>query len=113
MMAASKSRTIPSSSRITMLIQSTSAKLTQIEADAVVIGIFNDKQLGTSAKAVNDAMAGQINRLIEQNEFSGKPYEILPLLAPQGLKTKQVLLVGLGDQAKLDAGMAFRTASAA
>lgn len=96
-----------------MQIESTSAPITQIDADAVVIGIFNDKQLGPSAQAVNGALGGQLARLIEQNEFAGKPYEVLPLLSPQGLKTRQVLVIGLGDKAKFDAGMAYRVAATA
>lgn len=96
-----------------MQIQSTSTPITQIEADAVVVGVFDDKQLGPSAQAIDAATGGQVTKLIEAKEFSGKPYELLPLLAPTGLTAKQAVVVGLGDKSKFDAGMAFRAAAAA
>ena len=96
-----------------MNLQSTSAPITQIEADAVVIGVFDDKQLGRAAEAVNAATGGQIARLIETKEFSGKRFELLPLLAPAGMKARQVLVVGLGEKSKFDAGMAYRATAAA
>jgi len=96
-----------------MKLQSTSASVTQIDADAVVIGIFDDKQLGPAAEAVNAATGGQLAKLLEANEFCGKRYELLPLLAPVGVKARQVLVVGLGEKVKFDGGMAYRTAAAA
>ena len=96
-----------------MNVSTTSTPITQIEADAVVTGVFDDKELGPSAAAVNVATGGQITRLIEAKEFAGKAYELLPLLAPAGLKARQVLVVGLGNRAKFDAGMAFRAAATA
>jgi leucyl aminopeptidase len=96
-----------------MNVSATSAPIIQIDADAAVIGVFDDKQLGPSAAAVNTATGGQITRLIEAKEFAGKPYELLPLLAPAGVKARQMLIVGLGDRAKFDAGMAYRAAAAA
>ena len=96
-----------------MNVSATSAPITQIEADAVVVGIFEDKQQGPAAEAVDTATGGQIARVLEAKEFSGKPFELLPLLAPAGVKARQVLVVGLGDKAKFDAGMAYRVAATA
>jgi leucyl aminopeptidase len=96
-----------------MELQSTSAPITQIEADAVIVGIFDDKQLGPSAEAVNAATGGQIARLIEAKEFAGKRFELLALPAPAGMKARHVLVLGLGEKAKFDGGMAYRGAAAA
>lgn len=96
-----------------MKISPTRASITQIEADAVVVALFDDQQPGPSAAAVNAATGGQIARLIEAKDLTGKPYELLPLLAPAGVKARQVLVVGLGNRARFDAGMAFRAAAAA
>lgn len=96
-----------------MKVLSTNTPITQLDADVVVVGIFDDKELGSSAAAVNQATQGQIARLIESKDFAGKPNEVVPLMAPAGTKTRQLLLVGLGDRSKFDAGAAFRAAAAA
>jgi len=96
-----------------MNLQITSTPITELEADAIVVGIFDNKDLHPSAAAVNAASGGQIARLIEAGEFSGKPYELLSIFAPPGIAARQVLLLGLGDQNKFDVGMAYRATAAA
>jgi leucyl aminopeptidase len=96
-----------------MQIQSTSANVLQVDADVLVLGIFDDLKLDTSAAAIDKAAVGPIARVIEQKEFAGKPYEILTLHALTGVKARLVLLVGLGARAKFDVGMAYRAGATA
>ncbi len=96
-----------------MKVLSTPTPITQLDADAVVVGVFDDKEFGPSTTAVNQTINGQIDRLIENKDFSGKPYEVVSLMAPAGITARQVLILGLGDRSKFDAGMAFRAAAAA
>ena len=95
-----------------MQIHRIHSRVTETEADAVAVGIFEDAPLGEAAAAVDAAVNGAIRGLVERKEFSGHSYEVAPLLVPVG-RAKQVLLVGLGKRDKFDAGAAFRVSSAA
>jgi leucyl aminopeptidase len=88
-------------------------KITAAAADAVALGVYADGPLSAAATAVEQATGGLIARLKEQKEFSGKPYELLTIVAPAGFQTPLLLLVGLGPREKFDAGMAYRSAAAA
>ncbi len=96
-----------------MHIAPTDQQITAAEAEAVVLGVYADGPLSVAAAAVERATGGLISRLQEQKEFSGKPYELLTIVAPAGLKTPLLLLVGLGPRDKFDAGTAYRAAAAA
>jgi leucyl aminopeptidase len=96
-----------------MKLTTTASPISETNADAIVIGIFDDQQLGPSAAAINGATGGQITRLIDAKEFLGKPFEMLTLLAPAGVSATQVVAIGLGERSKFDAGMAYRVAAAA
>src|SRR5688572_16587467 len=82
-------------------------------ADAIVVGLWAEGSLSPSAKRVDDATGGVLGGLIERKESSGKLYECTTLHAPSGVAAKIVLVVGLGDPAKFDGGVAFRAAAAA
>lgn len=84
-----------------------------IENDAMALGIYADGPLSTLARAVDAATGGLVGKLQSQKEFAGKPNELLAIPSPVGLKTRLLLLVGLGEAAKLDAGGAYRAAAAA
>jgi leucyl aminopeptidase len=87
--------------------------IAETSADAVVIGVFDDKKLGPSAAAVDRATDRQLTRLIDAKEFSGKSFETLALMAPAGISAMQVLVIGLGERSKFDTGMAYRASAAA
>ncbi len=82
-------------------------------ADAVVVGLFADSSPTGPAAEADRATGGLISKLIERKEISGKRYELVPLLAPPGMKADQLLVVGLGDASAYDAGTAHRAAAAA
>ena len=92
---------------------STRQNVLTIEADAVVVGVFSDTGMTTAAIEVDRAGGGLLARLIESKEIAGKPYELTPLWSAPGVRAPLVLVVGLGEQAKFDQGMAFRAAAAA
>src|SRR5438093_8096719 len=96
-----------------MAVTATSEKLTDISADAIVIGIHADSAPSGPADEFNRASGGLLARLIEAKEITGKKYETQALLAPPGIKARQVLVVGLGQKDGFDRGVAFRGASAA
>src|SRR5437764_5296442 len=96
-----------------MQISRATTTVSQTDADAIVVGLFGNSPPSGSAAEVDRATGGLIGRLIEAKEFSGKSYEMLPLIAPPGIAARQVLVVGLGEEARFDAAAAFRCASAA
>ncbi len=95
-----------------MQVQAIQARVGETAADAVVVGVFEEAPLAGAAADVDAALNGAIRSLIERKEFTGKRYELAPLLVPMGL-AKQTLVVGMGRKEAFDAGAAFRTAGAA
>jgi len=96
-----------------MAVTTTNEKLSDLSADAIVIGIYADASPSGPAEEFNRASGGLLSRLIEAKEITGKKCETQALLAPPGVKVRQVLVVGLGQKDPFDRGIAFRAASAA
>jgi leucyl aminopeptidase len=96
-----------------MAVTTTNDKLTEISADAIVIGIHAEAAPNGPAEEFNRASGGLLARLIEAKEITGKKCETVTLLAPPGIKARLALVVGLGAKDALDRGVAFRAASAA
>ena len=81
----------------------------EIQAAALVIGIHEGGVLDGAAAELNDLSAGQLVELIEAGEIAAKCGTVTSWLAPAGLQTPHVVVVGLGDRATLD----VRTAAVA
>ena len=96
-----------------MQVQLVQTAASRTDADAVVIGIFCDAPPSGHAAEVDRAAGGLLGRLLERKELTGKRFELLPLVAPDGMTAPLVLVVGLGERAKFDAAGAYRCASAA
>lgn len=84
-----------------------------VVADAVIVGMWSDGKLTKSAEEIDRAGGGVIRGLVDRKEATGKLLELTTLHAPTGAASKLVVVVGLGDAAKFDAGTAFRCAAAA
>ncbi len=95
-----------------MEIQRTDSRVIETEADAVVVGIFEESRLGGAAAEVDASLQGAIRGWIERKEFSGRSHETASLLVPVG-RAQQALVVGLGRKEKFDAGAAFRCSATA
>jgi leucyl aminopeptidase len=93
-----------------MQILSSSQSINQIDADAVIVGMFSDGASGPSLAAIDSATGGLLQRLRERGEFKGKPFETLSLYDVAGIKAPLVLVVGLGETKKFDGGTAYRSA---
>jgi len=96
-----------------MNVQATTATVTELESDAIVAGIFADGILGPVLAELDAAMQGLVTRLVSHKEITGKLAEVTRLLAPPGLQTAELLVVGLGDQAAFGQLQAVRAAGAA
>jgi leucyl aminopeptidase len=96
-----------------MAVVTTDEKLSDISADAIVIGIHADSAPSGPAEEFNRATGGLLSRLIDNKEVTGKKLETAALLMPPGIKARVALVVGLGPKDAFHRGIAFRAASAA
>jgi leucyl aminopeptidase len=85
----------------------------EIQADAIVIGIHEGVPLDGPAADVDRLTGGQLTRLIEAGEIAAGRDKLTSWLAPAGLETSHVVVVGLGDPATLDRGAAAAAAGSA
>ncbi len=81
-----------------MKISSSEASISDISCDAVVAGIHPDGILGPVLSQIDQAVGGIVTQLVARKEITGKSAEITRLLAPSGLETRQLLIVGLGER---------------
>ncbi len=85
----------------------------KIEADAVVVSLYQDESPQGAAAEVDKATGGAITRLIELGDVTGKANELVSLLAPAGVATPRLLIVGLGCRDKFDRNAAFEACGTA
>ncbi len=79
-----------------------------VDADAVVVGIGDDRKMAGPVAEVNQASDGLLNRLLEREEIVTTKFSVTQIFAPHGLNAGQLVVVGLGsDQQATDAGLAF------
>ncbi len=91
----------------------TTEPATTIDANAVVVGHFQDSDLRGAAAHLDEATGGALARLVATEDLSGKSGAITRLLAPHGVQATAIVVVGLGKEENFDRGAAFRAASAA
>ena len=88
---------------MTLAFNLTTEAPTQVAADAVVAGVYEDRSLSAAAAELDAATGGTITRLLGSGDISGKPGAVTRLLALPGVAAGRLLLAGLGEPAKLDA----------
>ena len=77
--------------------------ITDVEADVLVVNLFEGvKTPGGATGAVDAALGGQISALIATGDFTGKFKEVCTLYPFGKLQAKRVLLVGLGEQVEFN-----------
>jgi len=72
----------------------------QTETDCLVVGVYADKSLSPSAKALDEASGGRLTALLDRGDVSGKTGRTSFLHDIAGIKAPRVLVVGLGEAAK-------------
>jgi leucyl aminopeptidase len=65
-------------------------------AGALIVGVLADGVFSASAADADRACGGALKRAVAASKFSGKPGQMLEVLAPAGLKASRVLLAGMG-----------------
>ena len=91
-----------------MNVQTIALPLPAVEADLLAIGLY-DGEFATPAGLAGTPLADLLANLVEAKEISRGVGDVVPLLGPgpTGLAAGSVVLFGLGDRAKFDAGSAF------
>jgi len=72
----------------------------QTETDCLVIGVYADKSLSPTAKALDEASNGRLAALLDRGDVSGKTGRTSFLHDVAGVKAPRVLVVGLGETNK-------------
>jgi leucyl aminopeptidase len=75
--------------------------LTTLAVDCLVVGVFDDGELGAEGRGVDAACGGRLKALIARGDFSGRSGETLLVTDLPGLKAARVLLTGLGGRKQL------------
>ena len=72
-------------------------------AACIAVGVFEDRSLTPAAARIDEKSGGAIRRLIEHGDATGKPGSTTLLFGLANVAAPRVLVVGLGEQKKVDA----------
>jgi len=75
--------------------------LATLAVDCLVVGVFEESELGAEARAVDAACGGRLQRLLTRGDFTGRAGDTLLVTEVTELPARRVLLVGLGTRAQL------------
>ncbi|HUO20844.1 MAG TPA: leucyl aminopeptidase [Steroidobacteraceae bacterium] len=75
--------------------------LATLAVDCLVVGVFEESELGAEAKSVDAACGGRLQRLLARGDFSGRAGDTLLVTEVTEIAARRVLLVGLGARAQL------------
>lgn len=88
-------------------------ELATLKADCIVVGAFADKSLNAAGTALDSASKGRLKALLERGDASGKAGKTALVHDLDGVTAPRVLVVGLGDAAKLDVPQYLKVVGAA
>jgi len=86
-----------------MEIRVETTALHEVETDWLIVPVWEEGELNAAVAALDSTLGGQITRLKESGDLTGKPAETLLLPDVPAIPAKRLLLVGLGPREKLDA----------
>lgn len=82
-----------------MKIRVKKESIESVHDEIITVGLFEDtKKLTGITKKVDKITGGMIKDVLNYGDFTGKLYQTWLLYVKKGLKTKRVLLVGLGKE---------------
>src|SRR5262249_44803850 len=84
-----------------MNMQLATSPWTEAAGDWLIVGVPESFELAGPLGALDQALSGQIGRLRESQDLSGKLAESVTVPAPAGIHAKRLLLIGLGPADKI------------
>ena len=75
--------------------------LATLAVDCLVLGVFEEAQLGAQGGSVDAASGGRLRKLLARGDFSGRAGETLLLTDLPGISATYVLLTGMGPAKQL------------
>jgi leucyl aminopeptidase len=72
--------------------------LATLAVDCLVLGVFEEAELGGEGRSVDAACGGRLKKLLERGDFLGRPGETLLVGDLPGIGATHVLLTGLGTR---------------
>lgn len=89
-----------------MKIKAVAGNITEIKADAIVLGCFQDSgHMDTNAESVDRALNGIIMELIKKGDIKGKAGEFTLLYSNRGIPADRVMIAGMGKKKELTASV--------
>jgi leucyl aminopeptidase len=89
-----------------MKLQLATTPWTEAAGDWLIVPVSEGFEFTAPLSQLNTALGGQISRLRESQDFTGKLAETATVLAPAGIRAGRLLLLGLGPVEKLgEAGL--------
>ena len=83
----------------------------EVETDAIIVAAFEDQGLSEAAAQLDRASGGRLSDLLKSGDISGKAGRCTLLLTAAGIRAQRVLVVGMGEAAKLDTPRYLKAAS--
>ncbi len=96
-----------------MKLETTTTPITEVETDAVIVGLYANAELEGAAASADRASDGALSELVKSGEVCDSVGQVSLLLAPRGLRTRVLAVVGLGERGKLTAAEVFQALGAA
>jgi leucyl aminopeptidase len=91
-----------------MKLQLATTSLTEATGDWLVVPVPESYELSGALAAMDQALSGQIARLRETQDLTGKLAETVSIPSPAGIKAKRLLLVGLGPAEKISEATLYK-----
>ncbi|MDD5462154.1 MAG: leucyl aminopeptidase [Methylococcales bacterium] len=77
------------------------APLEKLQCDCLIVGVYQDRKLSESAKAINNSTQGLVDKIVNRGDLSGKIGETVLINAIPDSPVERILLVGLGENKPL------------
>lgn len=86
-----------------MEFQAKTAQPDTLVSDCIVIALFEDNQLSSSAEALDKACNGRVTTLLKRGDAKGEAGKVLLLTGLHNVSAERILLVGMGKQGETSA----------
>lgn len=96
-----------------MVMTASRQPLAEVAADWLILPLWENEAPSPALATLDQKLGGLLERLRERGDVSGKAKELTPVLNPTGIAAQRLLLIGLGQRPKADAGSLFAGAAAA